>query len=298
MCRRKEARLKTDGRGRGKVDEERGGYLVLERIMLQLDHFIAKVELGLAGSMLHARDMAFRDHRWGGRYREWPGFKEAEMLAMRRLPAIVLAVAFAAACSTRPTAEIDAAKASLDQASASAGRYAAGSLKAAQEANDALDAELAVQDAKWIKSYDRARELAESTRVASEKAMADATAGKARAEAESAAAAARAKASAESRAKLATTAVRVGGAVRNPTKTKNVAPVYPAMAKSARIGGTVQVEATIGPDGKVADARIVKSVALLDQAALDAVKQWEYEPTRVKGVPVPVIVTVAINFEP
>jgi protein TonB len=155
-----------------------------------------------------------------------------------------------------------------------------------------------VQDAKWIKSYDRARELAASVRVASEKAIADAAAGKTRAEAESAAAAARARASAESRAKLATTAVRVGGAIRNPTKTKNVAPVYPAMAKSARIGGTVQVEATIGPDGKVADARIVKSVALLDQAALDAVRQWEYEPTRVKGVPVPVIVTVAINFEP
>jgi protein TonB len=64
------------------------------------------------------------------------------------------------------------------------------------------------------------------------------------------------------------------------------------------VGGTVQVEATIAPDGKVSDARVVKSVPLLDQAALDAVKQWEYKPTMVKGVAVPVIVNVAINFKP
>jgi TonB family protein len=220
------------------------------------------------------------------------------MLAMGRLSAILLALAFAAACSTRPTAEIDAAKAALDQASASAGQYAAGSLKAAQDAHAALDAELAAQDAKWVKSYDRARELAASARLASEKASADAAAGKARAEAAAAAAAAKAKANAEMRAKLATTAVRVGGAVRSPAKLKDVPPVYPAMAKSARIGGTVHIEATIGPDGKVADAKVVKSAPLLDQAALDAVTQWEYAPTRVKGVAVPVIITVAINFQP
>jgi TonB family protein len=220
------------------------------------------------------------------------------MLAMGRLSVILLVLAFAAACGTRPTAEIDAAKAALDNASATAAQYAPESLKAAQDTNAALDAELAAQDAKWIKSYDRARELAASARLASEKAIADATAGKARAEAAAAAAAAaKVKADTAARAKLPT-AVRVGGAIRNPTKTKNVLPVYPAVAKSARIGGTVIVEATIGPDGKVADARVVKSVPLLDQAALDAVTQWEYAPTRVRGVAVPVIITVAINFQP
>ena len=220
------------------------------------------------------------------------------MLAMGRLSVILLVLAFAAACGTRPTAEIDAAKAALDSASATAAQYAPESLKAAQDTNAALDAELADQDAKWIKSYDRARELAASARLASEKAIADATAGKARADAAlAAAAAAKVKADAAVRAKLPT-AVRVGGAIRNPTKTKNVLPVYPAVAKSARIGGTVYVEATIGPDGKVADARVVKSVPLLDQAALDAVTQWEYVPTRVRGVAVPVIITVAINFQP
>ena len=222
------------------------------------------------------------------------------MLAMGRLSVILLVLTFATACGTRPTTEIDTAKAALDRASASAAQYAPESLKAAQDANAALDAELAAQDAKWIKSYDRANELATSARLASEKAISDATAGKARADAAAAAAAAAAKAKAETgaRAKAATRAVRVGGAIRNPTKTKNVLPVYPAVAKTARVGGTVIVEATIGPDGKVADARVVRSVPLLDQAALDAVRQWEYAPTRVRGVAVPVIITVAINFQP
>jgi TonB family protein len=220
------------------------------------------------------------------------------MLAIGRLSVILLMLAFATACGTRPTTEIDAAKAALDNASATAAQYAPESLKAAQDTNAALDAELAAQDGKWIKSYDRARELAVSARQASEKAIADATAGKTRAEAAAAAAAAKVKADTAVRAKRATTAVRVGGAIRNPTKTKNVLPVYPAVAKSARVGGTVLVEATIGPDGKVADARVVKSVPLLDQAALDAVTQWEYAPTRVRGVAVPVIITVAINFQP
>jgi TonB family protein len=222
------------------------------------------------------------------------------MLAMGRLSVILLVLTFATACGTRPTTEIDAAKAALDRASASAAQYAPESLKAARDANAALDAEVAAQDAKWIKSYDRANELATSARLASEKAITDAAAGKARADAAAAAAAAAAKAKAETgaRAKAATRAVRVGGAIRNPTKTKNVLPVYPAVAKAARVGGTVLVEATIGPDGKVADARVLRSVPLLDQAALDAVRQWEYAPTRVRGVAVPVIITVAINFQP
>jgi TonB family protein len=221
------------------------------------------------------------------------------MLATGRLSVVLLALAFAAACGTRPTTEIDAAKAALGRASASAAQYAPESLKAARDADAALDAELAAQDARWIKSYDRANELATSARLASEKAITDAAAGKARADAAAAAAAAaKVKADTAVRGKLATRAVRVGGAIRNPTKTKNVLPVYPAVAKSARVGGTVLVEATIGPDGKVADARVLRSVALLDQAALDAVRQWEYAPTRVRGVAVPVIITVAINFQP
>jgi protein TonB len=221
------------------------------------------------------------------------------MRAMQRVSAIAFVVVVASACSSRPTAEIDAARTARDNAvTAGASQHAPDSLKAADSAQAALDAELAAQDAKWIKSYDRARELAETALSASNKAAADAVAGKERADAAAAAAEAKARADAESRAALAKTAVRVGGAVRNPTKTRDVAPVYPAIAKTNRIGGTVQVELTVGPDGKVADARVVKSVPLFDQAALDAVKQWEYTPTRVKGVAVPVIVDVAITFQP
>jgi protein TonB len=219
------------------------------------------------------------------------------MLAIGRLSVILLVLVVGTACRTRPAAEIDAAKAALGNASATAGKYAPESLKAAQDMDAALDAELLAQDAKWIKSYDRARELAAGVTTASERAIADATAEKTRVEA-AAAAAAKVKADTERRATLAATPVRVGGAIRNPTKTKNVMPVYPAVAKSARVGGTVHVEATIGSDGKVADARVVKSVPLLDRAALDAVSQWEYAPTRVRGVAVPVVITVAVNFQP
>ena len=101
---------------------------------------------------------------------------------------------------------------------------------------------------------------------------------------------------AAARAKASVAPVRVGGNIRAPTKIKDVKPVYPAIAQSARVAGAVTIEATIGPDGKVIDAKVVRSIPLLDQAALDAVRQWEYTPTLLNGVPVPVLVTVTINF--
>ncbi len=90
--------------------------------------------------------------------------------------------------------------------------------------------------------------------------------------------------------------VRVGGNIKPPVKTKDVKPVYPAIAQSARVQGVVIIEATIGPSGKVQDARVLRSIPLLDQAALDAVRQWEFTPTLLNGVPVPVIMTVTVNF--
>ena len=93
-----------------------------------------------------------------------------------------------------------------------------------------------------------------------------------------------------------TVPVRVGSGVKPPTKIKNVDPVYPAIAQTARVQGTVIIEATIGADGRVADARILRSVPLLDQAALDAVKQWQYTPTLLDGQPTAVIMTVTVTF--
>jgi protein TonB len=90
--------------------------------------------------------------------------------------------------------------------------------------------------------------------------------------------------------------VRVGGNIKPPTKTRDIRPTYPAIAQSARVQGIVIIEATIGPSGKVTDAKVLRSIPLLDQAALDAVKQWQFTPTLLNGVPVPVIMTVTVNF--
>ena len=206
------------------------------------------------------------------------------------LPMLTLTLA---GCGAPPTAEMEAARQSMDSAStAGAGKYAAESLKEAQAAQAALDAELKAQEGKLIKSYGRARELAVAAKTAADKAATEAKSGSARAEAEAARVA---KAAAAKREKLAK-AVRVGGQIRPPLKIKDVAPVYPAIALSARVQGDVVIEATIDEEGKVADARVVKSVPLLDQAALDAVRQWEYRPSLLNGAPVAVVSTVTVRF--
>jgi protein TonB len=90
--------------------------------------------------------------------------------------------------------------------------------------------------------------------------------------------------------------VRVGGNIKPPTKVKDVRPTYPPIAQSARVQGVVIIEATIGPSGAVQEAKVLRSIPLLDAAALDAVKQWQFTPTLLNGVPVPVIMTVTVNF--
>ena len=105
----------------------------------------------------------------------------------------------------------------------------------------------------------------------------------------------KAKAAAARREKLAK-AIRVGGQIRPPIRIKEVAPLYPAIAQSARVQGDVVIEATIDEEGKVADARVVKSMPLLDQAALDAVRQWEYQPSLLNGVPTAVVTTVTVKL--
>jgi len=90
--------------------------------------------------------------------------------------------------------------------------------------------------------------------------------------------------------------VRVGGNIQAPKKVQDVNPVYPPIAQSARVQGVVILEATIGPNGNVQDVRVLRSIPLLDAAAIEAVKQWSYTPTLLNGVPVPVIMTVTVNF--
>lgn len=90
--------------------------------------------------------------------------------------------------------------------------------------------------------------------------------------------------------------LRVGGTIREPRKTRDVPPVMPEAARQAGVIGIVIVEATIDAQGRVSNARILRSIPLLDQAALDAVRQWEFEPVLVNGVPQPVVMTVTVPF--
>lgn len=92
------------------------------------------------------------------------------------------------------------------------------------------------------------------------------------------------------------TPLRVGGNIRPPTKTRDVKPVYPPDAQQARISGVVIMEVLVTTAGEVADPCVLRSVAGLDQAAMDAVTQWRFEPVLLNGRPVPVIMTVTVNF--
>jgi periplasmic protein TonB len=90
--------------------------------------------------------------------------------------------------------------------------------------------------------------------------------------------------------------VRPGGDIKIPRKVHHVAPTYPAIAQQAKVEGTVTIEATIGVDGRVKDARVIGSRPLLDEAAINAVLQWRFTPTLLNGVPVPVLMTVRVTF--
>lgn len=90
--------------------------------------------------------------------------------------------------------------------------------------------------------------------------------------------------------------LRVGGDVRAPHKLHHVAPIYPAVAAQARISGTVILEATISSSGEVVNVTVLRSVPLLDAAAVTAVRQWRYDPPRLNGTPVAVLLTVTVRF--
>lgn len=90
--------------------------------------------------------------------------------------------------------------------------------------------------------------------------------------------------------------LRVGGNIRPPSKVLDVKPEYPQVALDADVSGVVILETTIGPDGVVREAKILRSIPLLDQAAIAAVRQWRYTPTLVNGVAVPVVMVITVNF--
>jgi protein TonB len=91
-------------------------------------------------------------------------------------------------------------------------------------------------------------------------------------------------------------ALRVGGNIKAPTKIKNVNPIYPEDALAAKVQGVVILEVRVEADGTVGDAEVLRSIPMLDDAALEAVRQWEFTPTLMNGAPVPVMMTVTVNF--
>jgi TonB family protein len=91
-------------------------------------------------------------------------------------------------------------------------------------------------------------------------------------------------------------AVRAVGQIQPPKLIKQVNPVYPEKARQARVEGIVILEAKADEQGNVTDARILRSIPVLDQAALDAVKQWKYEPMLIDGKPRKVVFTVTVRF--
>ena len=82
-----------------------------------------------------------------------------------------------------------------------------------------------------------------------------------------------------------------------PRKTKDAQPVHPPVVRAAGIHGVVVVEATVGASGRITEARVVHSIPLLDQAALDAIRQWEFVPPDA-GAHVPLVIEVISRFAP
>ena len=90
--------------------------------------------------------------------------------------------------------------------------------------------------------------------------------------------------------------IRIGGQVTAPALIHRVEPKYPDFAAQAQIEGLVILEATVDVEGHVQSVEILRSHGLLDQAAIDAVKQWQYSPLVLNGKPFPFILTVTVRF--
>lgn len=90
--------------------------------------------------------------------------------------------------------------------------------------------------------------------------------------------------------------VRVGGDVQLAKIVKQVMPIYPPLAKQARIQGVVRLLGVISKDGRIMNLQVLSGHPLLVNAAVDAVKQWIYRPTHLNGEPVEVIAPIDVHF--
>jgi protein TonB len=90
--------------------------------------------------------------------------------------------------------------------------------------------------------------------------------------------------------------VRISGGVMAGQLVTRVQPTYPAIARSARLSGTVVLAAKISKTGTIEDLSVVSGPAMLTGAAIDAVKQWRYKPYMLNGEPTEVNTTITVNF--
>jgi periplasmic protein TonB len=90
---------------------------------------------------------------------------------------------------------------------------------------------------------------------------------------------------------------RVGGGIKAPVKVVNVPPDYPELARRTRVEDVVILETVIDESGNVTSARVLRGHPLLNQAALDAVQRWKFTPARLNDEPIPVVMTVTVQFE-
>ena len=90
--------------------------------------------------------------------------------------------------------------------------------------------------------------------------------------------------------------MRLRQGIQAPRKIVDVAPVYPMLARQTRTAGIVVLDVIIDERGNVTSTRVLKSVALLDQAAVDAVQRWKFSPARLNGEAIPIVMTVTVSF--
>jgi protein TonB len=90
--------------------------------------------------------------------------------------------------------------------------------------------------------------------------------------------------------------IRLRSGMKPPVKIVDAAPVYPPMARIAHVQGVVILEAVLDIHGRVESVSVLRSFPLLDQAAVDAVRQWRFTPALLNGEAVPVVMTVTVNF--
>jgi periplasmic protein TonB len=90
--------------------------------------------------------------------------------------------------------------------------------------------------------------------------------------------------------------VRIGGSLIAPKIIHQVKPDYPELARRARLSGLVILEATVDPQGRVTAVKVLRGQPLLDEPAVEAVRQWRYQPLLLNGIPTPFILTVTVSF--